>query len=190
MPEQLLDYETFRKIQDKFVETKIELGENAREIYRQRYLRKNLDGSNETIEERLSALAIEIASADMNYMADSQPEEAKIGEVESCSRELYDLMINKDVHFNSPAIMNFGRFEKRGGKIIQKDQMGSACFVLPLEDEFGGYGGDGILDQVTNQSLIHKSGGGTGFSFERLRPAGSIIGYNPEVHGVTSRDLN
>jgi len=75
-------------------------------------------------------------------------------------KEFYDLMINKDFIPNSPTLMNTG---------TDSGQL-SACFVLPVPDSI-----DGIFSAVKNAALVHKTGGGTGFSFTSLRPSGSIV---------------
>lgn len=124
------------------------LTENAMTVLKKRYFKKNDKGEAiETAEELFSRVAGNIAQAD--YLYD------KKAEVEKTTQEFYDLMTSLDFLPNSPTLMNAGR----------DLQQLAACFVLPVEDSI-----EGIFEAIKNAALIHKSGGGTGFSFSRLRP--------------------
>ena len=132
----------------------LNLSPNAHEVLRARYLRKNERGEViETPEELFRRVARAIASADAHYGLSTAGRE----EVEE---QFYDQLATGRFMPNSPTLMNAGR---RLGML-------SACFVLPVEDSI-----DGIFSSVHHAALIQKAGGGTGFSFSRLRPAGDIV---------------
>ncbi|MDE0898550.1 MAG: vitamin B12-dependent ribonucleotide reductase [Longimicrobiales bacterium] len=135
-----------------------ELTENARIVLGKRYLKK--DGAGEPTEEpevMFWRVARTIAGVDGDYgAADSA--------VDEVARQFYDLMINGKFEPNSPTLMNAGR---------PLGQL-SACFVLPVEDALSN-GQDGIYDTLRSMALVHQSGGGTGFSFSRLRSEGETV---------------
>ena len=129
--------------------------EQALKVLDERYLVKNDNlEAIETPEEMVWRVSWEIASAEGRWGA-------KRKEVEVRAREFYELMISREFLPNSPTLMNAGT-----GNGLQY----SACFVLPVEDSM-----EGIFDALKYQAIIHKTGGGTGFSFTRLRPNGSIV---------------
>jgi len=130
------------------------LSENARRVLERRYLKKDRKGKViETPEQMFRRVAHHIARAEKKY-----GDEDHVREIEGI---FYALMAESKFLPNSPTLMNAGR---RLGQL-------AACFVLPVEDSM-----EGIFDALKNAALIHKSGGGTGFSFSRLRPKKSRVG--------------
>ncbi len=129
---------------------------NALAVLERRYLKKDLDTGEvtETPAQLLWRVASHIATPEIEF-AGGSPEKAL-----AVASEFYNLMATKKFMPNSPTLMNAGR------------EMGmlSACFVLPVEDSI-----QGIFDSIKATALIQKSGGGTGFSFSRLRPRGDIV---------------
>ncbi|MEX2466885.1 MAG: vitamin B12-dependent ribonucleotide reductase [Gemmatimonadota bacterium] len=135
-----------------------ELTENARIVLAKRYLKKDSEGNpTEEPEVMFWRVARMIAGVDAEYGAS----EAAVDEV---ARQFYDLMINGKFEPNSPTLMNAGR---------PLGQL-SACFVLPVDDAISN-GKSGIYDTLRSMALVHQSGGGTGFSFSRLRPEGENV---------------
>jgi ribonucleoside-diphosphate reductase alpha chain len=133
----------------------LSLSENAVTVLKRRYLRKDSQGKViETPEKMFRRVAQHIAKAEKNYGADDE-------RVKAVEETFYDLMTQFVFLPNSPTLMNAGR---RLGQL-------AACFVLPVEDSM-----EGIFGALRNAAMIHKSGGGTGFSFSRLRPKNSNVG--------------
>ena len=129
------------------------LNENAIKVLERRYLAKNEKGEIiETIDEMFKRVASAIAKADDLYKSEFNTTETE--------NKFYKMMTELRFLPNSPTLMNAGR---------ELGQL-SACFVLPIEDSM-----EGIFGSLKNAALIHKSGGGTGFSFSNLRAKGSSV---------------
>ncbi|WP_254533763.1 adenosylcobalamin-dependent ribonucleoside-diphosphate reductase [Natrinema gelatinilyticum] len=123
----------------------------AETVLRRRYLRRGDDGAViETPDELFHRVAENLAAAEADFD----------GDVETTQKRLYDAMSAFEFLPSSPTLMNAG---------TDLQQL-AACFVLPIEDSM-----ESIFTAVKQTALIHQSGGGTGFSFSNLRPAGDVV---------------
>jgi ribonucleoside-diphosphate reductase alpha chain len=130
------------------------LSTNAIKVLERRYLLRNLKGEIiETPAQMFRRVAKAVAGVENQYGAGP-------AQVQELEEEFYGLMFNLEFMPNSPTLMNAG---------TDIGQL-SACFVLPVKDSI-----PDIFNAVKDMALIHKSGGGTGFSFSHLRPRGDVV---------------
>ena len=125
------------------------LSDNAIKVLDRRIARRKKDGTLEKPEEIFRRVASFIAGGPATY-----------GHEWEWEGKFYDAMINQEFLPNSPCLVNAGT---EGGQL-------SACFVLPVEDSM-----EGIYSTLKDMAIIHKTGGGTGFNFSKLRPANSPV---------------
>lgn len=150
----------------EMISTQINLSASASKVLEKRYLKKDREGRVvESPNDLFRRVAKEVASVELNH----GKSEAEVNYMED---KFYELMTSLKFLPNSPTLMNAGR---RLGQL-------SACFVLPVDDAM-----ESIFEAVKNAALIHKSGGGTGFSFSNLRPKGDIVG---STKGVSSGPIS
>lgn len=145
---------------------KVRLNPNAEIVLEKRYFKKDANGSSlEGGRELFWRVAAAIASEESKYPSSPY-------KTDQLAKEFYDLMTSWKFLPNSPTLMNAG---------TALGQL-SACFVLPVGDSI-----EEIFDAVKHAAMIHKSGGGTGFSFSRIRPKDSRVG---STGGVASGPLS
>jgi ribonucleoside-diphosphate reductase alpha chain len=139
---------------------------NALNVLESRYLLKDMDGKViENPKQMLWRVARAIAKAEKNYSKDKK-------KYEDVAQSFFDALNNLEFIPNSPALMNAG---------TGMGQL-SACFVIPVEDDM-----TGIFDAIKHTALVHQSGGGTGFSFSRLRQKGARV---KSTKGVASGPIS
>ncbi len=128
----------------------VKLSENAMKVLGARYLPHGATRIKETPGQMFLRVAGNVAMAEKKFGNDAG----------LYAKKFYEMMSHLDFLPNSPTLMNAGR----------RLQQLSACFVLPIEDSL-----ESIFETLKNAAMIHQSGGGTGFSFSRIRPRGDVV---------------
>jgi len=142
----------------------VQIDENGLLVLRKRYLVKDGTGRPiETVDDLFRRVASTVAAAEANH---------RDGRREEMADAFYRMMADLEFLPNSPTLMNAGR---------PLGQL-AACFVLPIDDSL-----DSIFDQVKLTAKLHQTGGGTGFSFSRLRPKNDMVG---STMGAASRPVS
>ena len=131
----------------------MQLSDNGLKVLRARYLRRDAGRVIETPDQLFQRVARTVSEAELVF---GTPADARLWEEQFCG-----MMTALDFLPNSPTLMNAG---------TPLGQL-SACFVLPIHDSM-----ESIFDALRNMALIQRTGGGTGFSFSHLRPAGDVVG--------------
>ncbi|HUX01526.1 MAG TPA: adenosylcobalamin-dependent ribonucleoside-diphosphate reductase [Phycisphaerae bacterium] len=138
---------------DADIPARMTLSDNARLVLAKRYLKKDDQGEPiEAPEDMFRRVAANIAQAELAW--------GTAGDAHTAEEQFYGLMTRLEFLPNSPTLMNAGR----------RLQQLAACFVLPVPDDI-----EKIFDAIKYAAIIHKSGGGTGFSFSRIRPADDLV---------------
>ena len=157
--------EIYESLKERLTRKKVNLSNNALTVLEKRYLKKDdLGNVIETPEDLFFRVAENIASAEKVFNASES--------TDAWTEKFYTTMVDLDFLPNSPTLMNAGR----------DIQQLSACFVLPIGDSM-----EDIFNAVKYTALIHKSGGGTGFSFSNIRPKNDRV---KSTKGISSGPLS
>ncbi len=151
---------------EKTAPSELGLSANAMQVLQKRYLQRNEKGAAiETPSQMFRRIAKNLSEVEKKWGGSQK-------EIAQAEEEFFSMMSRLEFLPNSPTLMNAGT----------RLQQLSACFVLPIEDSL-----EGIFSSVKNMAIIQQSGGGTGFSFSRIRPKGDLVG---STHGAASGPLS